>query len=80
MMSDQHLRRSLGKGGAAAVDAAAHAAVGAFEQRVIEAAIFNGAAIDEQVLVFAGRARDAGLADKTPQANRFIAGGNFQRN
>ena len=40
----------------------------AFEQREVDAAIFDRAAIHEKVLIIARRARHAGRADETPNA------------
>jgi hypothetical protein len=44
------------------------AGVIAFVEGVVEAAILDGAAVDKEVLVFAGGAGDAGGADETPEA------------
>ena len=39
----------------------------AFEEGMVEAAVLDGAAIDEEVLLVAGRAGNAGCADEAPQ-------------
>ena len=39
-----------------------------FEQGEVEAAIFDGAPVDEEMLVFAGRARNTRRSDETPDA------------
>src|SRR5947199_10433569 len=41
-----------------------------FKQSEIETAIFHRAAIDEQMLVFAGSARDTGRSHKSPKSHR----------
>lgn len=42
----------------------------ALGQREVQAAVFDGAAVDEDVLFFAGRARDARRTDEAPQPQR----------
>ena len=43
--------------------------VAAFDERVVDAAIFNGTAVDENELAVARCARDAGRADQPPNAD-----------
>ena len=40
-----------------------------FDERVVDAAIFDGPTVHENELAFACRARDAGRADQTPDAD-----------
>ncbi len=46
----------------------------AFQEREVQAAVFHRAAIDEQMLLFPGGARQAGRTDETPEADRARPG------
>lgn len=50
----------------------------ALHQREVQPAIFHGTAVDEEMLILARRARDAGRADETPEMKRGVRHGRFE--
>ena len=46
----------------------------AFQQRAVQSAIFYRAAINEQMLIGSGGARNSGSADQSPKSNGLFAG------